>query len=63
MNNFIEVTHNEVGKVLVNLALVTMVEPIIATDLTEGTVLYFTSPDDHIKVRETYEQLKRMIWR
>lgn len=63
MNNFIEVTHNEVGKILVNLSLVTMVEPIISTDPTEGTVLYFSSPDDHIKVRETYEQLKRMIWR
>ena len=63
MNNFIEVTHCDVGKILVNLALVTMIEPIIATDPTEGTILYFSSPDDHIKVRETYEQLKGMMWR
>lgn len=60
--NFLELKTISVRKVFVNMNLVTMIEPM-GDRVDDGCVIYFVSPDDILKVSNTYDDVKALMWR
>ena len=60
---FIELDSVTDKKLFVNFDLVTTVEPINTPNSKAQCVIYFASPDDTVKVTNTYDEVKALMWR
>ena len=59
--NFIELKSISGTKVLVNINLVTTIEPM-GDRVDDGCAVYFMSEGDNIKVSNTYDEVTRLIF-
>ena len=59
---FLEVTSQSGKNLVINLDLVTTIAPIDKDNNAEGSIIYFISTDDTIKVMDDYKALiNRMV--